>query len=266
MQQVLPRAAFNGRYAVRPSRSLAGLGDQQAAIKGVTTGAGIATPVITGILASHAAATAAATGAPALIAGLAPSVAIPIIGAAIVGVTLLAITLIKNSGCGQTCVVTSQWANEAAELLGKNSDAYFSLPVPRTKAAQGVALANFDAIWAALVAQCGQPGTGDAGKRCVSDRERGACVWKQNRSGGHPGEPKLGECWNWFNGYRDPIANDVTIDAPVPVDALTQGAADIGAQVSGAFSSLSTLTGGISPLLLIGGGLLVFALMSGDKK
>ncbi len=255
MQQVLPRAAFNGRYAVRPWGSLSGLGDTAPYIKGVTSGASVATPVITGILASHAAATAAATGAPALIAGMAPAVAIPIIGAAIVGVTLLAITLIKNSGCGQTCVVTSQWANQAADLLQKNLDAYRALPQPRTKAAQGVALANFDAIWAALVAQCGQPEMGDAGKRCISDRERGACKWKNGN-----------DCWNWFIGYRDEIANDVTIDAPLPVDVLTQGAADIGAEVSGAFSSLSTVTGGISPLLLIGGGLLVFALMSGDNK
>jgi hypothetical protein len=30
-------------------------------------------------------------------------------------------------------------------------------------------------------------------------------------SGGHPGEPVIGACWNWHNGYRDPIANDPNV-------------------------------------------------------
>jgi hypothetical protein len=24
----------------------------------------------------------------------------------------------------------------------------------------------------------------------------------------YPGEPQVGQCWNWFNGYLDPIVND----------------------------------------------------------
>ena len=206
-----------------------GLSNQQTT-QGVQIGASVATPVIGGIIAGHAASVAAATGAPALIAGLAPAIAIPIIGAALMGVTLLAVTLIRNSGCGQTCVVTSQWANEAAVLLQQNLDAYFALPSPRTKAQQGVALANFDAIWAALKAQCGQPATGDAGKRCISDRQEGACKWKDAN----------GECWNWFLGYRAPLANDAAV-SDSPID-----------------SALSLLGGGsgdssILPLLAIGG-------------
>lgn len=179
-----------------------GWGDAQEAAKGVQIGSSVATPVITGIIGSHAAATAAAAGTSASVLAIPAAVAIPIIGAAMLGATILITTLIRNSGCGQTCVVTSQWANQAADALQANLDAYRN--GPRTKAAQGVALANFDAIWEALKQQCGQPGTGDAGKRCISDRQRGACTWKDN-----------GQCWDWFKGYRDPISNDVPASDPV---------------------------------------------------
>lgn len=185
-----------------------GWGDANEAAKGVQIGSSVAAPVITGIIASHAAATAAATGASVSILGMAPALAVPLIGAALLGATILITTLIRNSGCGQTCVVTSQWANEAAAALQANLDAYRA--GPRNKESQGVALANFDAIWEALKQQCGQPGTGDAGKRCISDRQRGACTWKDN-----------GECWDWFKGYRDPIANDSTAQSDSASDLVS---------------------------------------------
>ncbi len=197
--------------AVRP-RVRRGMGSGQTAAQGVQIGSSVATPVITGILGAHAASVAAATGAPALILGMAPAIAIPIIGAAMVGVTIAVTLLIKNSGCGQTCVITSQWANEAQSALKANIDAYFALPVPRTKAQQGVGLANFDAVWAALVAQCGQAAVGDAGKRCISDRERGACKWRATENSQWPGGLQLGQCFNWFSAFRDPIANDSQVE------------------------------------------------------
>ncbi len=215
---------------VRTGSAWIGMGDTQPYVQGVQIGTSVATPVIGGIVAAHAASVAAATGAPALIAGLSPALAVPIIGAALLGVTILAVALIKNSGCGQTCIVTSQWANQAADLLQKNLDAYFALPAPRTKAQQGVALANFDAIWAALVAQCGQESVGDAGKRCISDRQRGACTWKNN-----------GQCWDWWIGYRDPLSNDATVSDTTPV-------VDSAMSLLGGESDSSLL-----PLLAIGG-------------
>jgi hypothetical protein len=120
--------------------------------------------------------------------------------------------LIANSGCGQTCIVTSAWADQAAAVLTKNLDAYFATPAPRPRSAQVVCLANFDAVWQRLTEQCSDPSTGDAGRRCISDRQRGACTWKQDQQPGHPGEPAMGACWNWFSGMRDPIANDATYD------------------------------------------------------
>jgi hypothetical protein len=184
----------------------------------------IATPLIGGAISSTGTLAAGST-----ILGLAPAVALPIIGAALAGVTLLVTKLIANSGCGITCVETSEWANKAEPLLKQNIDAYFALPSPRSQSAQAAALQNFDAIWNQLVQLCSQPGTGNAGKRCISDRQAGACVIKQTSSSPllkYPGEPQPGSCWNWFSGYRDPIAQD---------QAVPDSAA---AQLSGALASL----------------------------
>jgi|SRR5919108_900227 hypothetical protein len=159
-----------------------GLGDQQTAMQAVGYGSAAAGSAL-GVLASTHVIAAAA---------------VPFIGPALAGATLLISALIKNSGCGQTCVITSQWANQAADALTQNLNAYFALPAPRARSAQQLALKNFEQIWQALVQQCSQPNLGDAGKRCISDRQQGACEWKGDD----------GKCFNWFIGFRDPIAND----------------------------------------------------------
>jgi len=165
-----------------------------------------------GAFASSAASSLAAGGT-GLILGMAPALAVPIIGAAIVAVTILATVLIKNSGCGQTCIETSGWANQAEPLLRQNIAAYFGIAAPRSQSQQNAALANFDAIWATLVNMCSAPATGDAGVRCISDRQSGACKWNATADSPWPGGPAAGACWNWFNAYRDPIANDPDVVA-----------------------------------------------------
>lgn len=136
-----------------------------------------------------------------------------------------AIGLIMNSGCGVTCVETSDWANQAENLLKQNISAYFKLPAPRSASDQAAALANFDTIWSGLQQRCNQPNTGTAGIRCISDREAGSCQWKQTADSpllAYPGEPQPGDCWNWFSGYRDPIANDPDVSStPAISSALT---------------------------------------------
>lgn len=181
---------------------------------------------------SSAVAIGAATGAIAGPVGAA-------IGAGIGVVTMLVSDLIANSGCGQTCVETSSWANQAEPLLSQNVQAYFAQPSPRSQSSQTAALANFDSVWAALVAQCSQAGTGDAGKRCISDRQAGACTWKQTSTSSLlsiPGEPQAGACWNWFSGYRDPIANDAVVEDSS--SALALGAADTSATATSSSSYL----------------------------
>jgi hypothetical protein len=183
-----------------------GMGTAAGTAQGVQIAGSTATPVVSAV----------AGGSVASILGVSTAVAIPIIGAAIAGVTFLVADLIKNSGCGQTCIETSQWANQAEPLLQQNIQAYFSVPAPRSQSQQNASLANFYAVWARLVQMCSDPSTGDAGKRCISDRQSGACTWHQSTawvSLGIPGEPQPGECWNWFSGYRDPIANDPNVVA-----------------------------------------------------
>lgn len=237
------------RFAGRP-----GLGDA-AQVVGTTSTLG--TPVLTGVLAAHAASTAAATGSAATILGMSPALAVPIIGAAIVGVTLGIIAILR-SGCGQTCVITSQWANQAEPLLAQNLQEYFALPVPRTRQQQQMALNNFEVVWAKLQELCGQPGTGDAGVRCITDRQAGSCKWKQTSDSSllqYPGEPQPGQCWNWFSGYRDPIAND-----PNVVDDA------VGSTVSSVVGGLPAVTVAgvnLTPILLLAlAGGLVWAVVS----
>ncbi len=226
-----------------------GLGDaaSDARTFGVigSAGAGIATGIL-GTLTSG--------GAVLPILGI-TAAAVPVIGAALMGAVLGVQYLIQNSGCGQTCIETSQWANQAAAALQQVLDAYFALPAPRTQAQQAVALASFDGIWHQLQQACGQPGTGNAGVRCISDRQRGACTWKQAYAPVYPGEPEIGECWNWFNGYRDPIANDPVVPDASPVDSLTTS-------VSSALS-LTNADGSTNYVpLAIAAGLLAWAVLS----
>lgn len=206
-----------------------GLGDQQSAQQTVAIGS----------------AGAASAVAVASAAGLIPVAAVPFIGPAIAGITLAIAALVRNSGCGQTCVVTSQWANQAATQLDQNIWAYFQTPAPRPLSLQTLALQNFDTIWAQLVKTCSQAGLGNAGKRCISDRQSGACTWKQTADKVPPwGTPAAGECWNWFNGYRDPIANDTNV---VP-DSLLQTASNTAESVASTLGLTTALQSvGVSP-------------------
>lgn len=104
-----------------------------------------------------------------------------------------------GSGCGATCVQSSNFANQCAAALQQNLSTYLALPTPRAKSAQAAAENNFMTLWNWLTSSqaCGNPSLGSAGQRCISDRQRGACTWKNN-----------GQCWDWFIGYYDPIAND----------------------------------------------------------
>lgn len=160
------------------------------------------------------------------------SLAIPLVGAGIMAVTA-GIALILNSGCGQSCILTSNWANQVEQLLQQNIQSYFALPAPRSNSAKAVALANFDNAWNYLVQECSQAGLSTAGMNCTKDRMRGACTWRQTATSPllqYPGEPGPGMCWNWFSGYRDPIANDATVsdDAATPVLTGQTGTPDGG--------------------------------------
>lgn len=253
MHQLLPRSAFNGRYAYRPYRSLTGMSDVTPGQIGA--GAGAATSIIstdtnpnvatsTKIESSIGAGllqAAAYTPPPA-------NVALAIAGAAAEMLAAFGV----GSGCGQSCILSTKYANAHEDLFRQNIQGYFS--GPRYKSQQQFALQVFDAIWADLVQQCGQVSLGTAGQNCISDRQQGACKWKATADSPWPGGPKQGQCWNWFNAYRDPIAADIPNPDPPAADSA-----------GGALSSFASSVSGLSPLLLIGGGLLLFGMIGGDN-
>jgi hypothetical protein len=211
---------------------------------------------------------AVATGAGVAESGIGIAVAVGAIGGPVgaligagIGLVSMAITSLLNTGCGQTCVVTSQWANQAEPLLQQNIDAYFRIPAPRPRAAQVAGLANFDAIWQGLAQRCGQPGLGGAGERCISDRQAGSCKWHTQADSPYPGGPKAGGCFNWFNSYRDPIANDPQVADTLASDTAGSVMASSGSDPTSVVNTVATTftAGGMSGsnLLLLGGGLLL---------
>jgi hypothetical protein len=174
----------------------------------------------------------------------------------------------KFSGCGQTCVDTSNLANEVGDYLTKNLNAYMAAPV-HYRSLWLAALNNYDFGWAALAKACGNPAYQQAGVNCIADRQQGACFfhaayagkWAPDSSGrlawtGYgPPVTDGGVCWNYFIGMRDPIVNDPTVvDDPVP-------AGSPGSFVSSLFSP-SAAGGGFSLSdLVVPAGLIAAGLM-----
>ena len=85
----------------------------------------------------------------------------------------------------------------------------------------------------------GQYGT--AGQACVGDRQQGACHYQSN-----------GACWNWFVGYRDPIANDPHVAANAAASPLSS----VASSILPASVTAPLVSAGIDPTLLIGGAIL----------
>ncbi len=268
MHQAVQRASLRNGYVIGPGR-LAGLGAPSVGPTStqITQQLGsIASAATTAALSATSAASVAAGGAGTILS-LSPTLAIPIIGAAILGVTL-AIVVLLNSGCGQTCIVTSNWANQAADALQQNIAAYFALPAPRSVEAKAQALANFDNIWNYLYNQCNNPQLGGAGVNCINDRKRGACKWHQTGNPEFPGQPATGQCWNWFNSYRDPIENDPAVVTQNTLN-LFGGSTGTGTTTgTGAGTGTSGIVGtslDTSTLALMGGAVLLLFGIAGSK-
>lgn len=235
MQYLTPLAAV-GRYTLPPFRlrgiGLAGptdlqMGQQAAGIAAAGAGAALASA-------------AAVTTAGAII---------PFVGPAIAAAGLI-LEAIMNSGCGQTCILSSNFANQAEAALKQNLDAYMAEPIPRSASANAKALGQYDAFWGWLKSQCSNPQLGNAGVRCITDRQSGACHFHDAN----------GQCWNWDLGYREPIANDPHVVSDAEFAAMHQAAGST--VVPGGIAAPS------SPNLFLWGGvgLLLFGLMSGGQN
>lgn len=191
------------------------------------------------------------------------------VGAALAGLVTVG-SLIANQfhGCGQTCIAATQIVNQVEPILAQNLSTYLAAPV-HYASMQAAALNNFDTAWAAVLQACSNPALQSAGKNCIADRQQGGCHyhtspggWQQSggvwtyRGAGASGSGST--CWNWFVGYRDPIANDPTVVAdPMP------GAAAASSVLSAIGISPSTTVFGVplSSLLLPAAGLAALALL-----
>ena len=136
-------------------------------------------------------------------------------------------------------IATTQIVDQAEAFARQNLAAWQALtPSEKTPEAQQAALMNFDNLWNQVLQACGSGQYGTAGQACIADRQAGACKYKGAD----------GQCWNWFVGYRDPIANDPQVNA-----ATASASSILPAGVTSALASA-----GIDPtLLFIGAGLVV---------
>lgn len=173
---------------------------------------------------------------------------------AIVGVATQIIAMIIQHfhGCGQSCILTSQAADQIEGGIKQMFNAY--MQSGHTKSEQQVYLQQFDALWQKLEQYCGSGSFGKAGENCVSDRQAGACKWKSSTWGwtqqngtwtfvpsGPAGSGTA--CWNWVDYYRGTVANDPTVVPDTP--AVTQAVADLGLTGLGGMN--------LAPLLIIAG-------------
>lgn len=223
-----------------------GLGASPAAIVSMT--GNLAAGVVPGILASTV--TPIAAGGTGLLLGLAPALAVPIIGAAIAGVTLaISLFLNRNAQYFGEESATTQIVNQAETLLKQNLAAWQSLSsTDKTLANQTQALANFDGVWNQVVQACsntaystGSDSTGQSpGARCVADRAGVS----------HGGNGK----YDWYAYYRDPIANDQIYQPPIN-QTISSGVDSLLSVLSPSSSPSSSISvGGISliPIILLG--------------
>ena len=153
------------------------------------------------------------------------------VGAVVAGLAAVGIGIANLfGGCGQSCVVATQLDNRFEALLQQNLNTYLSSPV-HYRSLRLAALNNFDTLWGGFQQMCSNAGVL---QKCVADRQAGACHYHVGPSGS--------VCWNWFTGYRDPIANDPAV-VPDPSPEATVAAAGS--------SVLSAL--GVNPSATIGG-------------
>ena len=135
-----------------------------------------------------------------------------------------------GSGCGETCVLSSQYADEAEKLLAENQAAYFSVPAPRPLSYKNAALYYFDTVIADMFQQCSNPALGDAGKRCISDRQRGGK-------------------WDWYVMHRDPIASDMDVYDDTSVASQTES---VLSKAGASISELVTGSGNTGLYIILG--------------
>ena len=143
---------------------------------------------------------------------------IPGVGAAIGAVESLIVSMFQPN---LQKIQASNDANEIEPILQQNLANWLSLsPSQKTESVQAAALQVFDAGWAQYESAV-QPDLAKA-PDSISDRAEGSCAYHTAQCAGWttggtyvPNGPNqsTGCCWNWFVGYRDPIADDPNVTA-----------------------------------------------------
>jgi hypothetical protein len=235
-------------------------------------GLGATTPSSATSIASTAAAGAAATGS--IISALGISAAAGPIGIGIAAAVSIGLAIANMfQGCGQTCTETTAIVNQAEPLFQQNVAAYLAIPTgQRTVSIQKAYLNNFQTLWNGLQQACGNAAYGQAGVNCIADRGQGDCHyqtsppigWTQtNGVWSYTGGGPLGSgtsCWNWWVGYRDPIATDPTVVPDSVIQSTTNGTSNILSSVTNSVNNVTNSSFPWIPLIAIVAG--VFFLMA----
>jgi hypothetical protein len=142
-------------------------------------------------------------------------------------------------GCGETCVLTSQFANQVQSAADQANASYWGAKI-HTVSMQQATLQVMNELWQYLVAHCQAVG-GQGGAQCIADRQRGGK-------------------YDFFVHYVDPIANDSSVvPDPVAPSALNTFASSFAP--SGAVFGIPMSKLLLPGLLILG----AFALDSGKK-
>jgi hypothetical protein len=153
------------------------------------------------------------------------------------------------SGCGNTCIQATQYANQAGQQLDQLKAQYFALPTPRPYADQQAYLQALPQLFNWLQQMCSNPALGSAGQNCISQRlTRRPC----------PGVAPAPVWCDYWSFYYDPVANDP--DVAPPVSAVSSATSGVTSAISSILPSSvsSLLTGTVFglPIWLVGAGAL----------
>lgn len=216
---------------------------------------GLGSAQTTGIIASSVATGGSITASALVAAGAVGGPVGVVIGGVAAGISLLISTLFRPN---LQKIQASNDANQIEQILKQNLQNWLTLqPSQKTVSVQQAALQVFDSGWAqyeALIQQI--PDWQHKAPHSISDRAQGSCAYHTAQPAGWNGTTYVpngpnqnsGYCWNWFIGYRDPIANDPNI---IP-DSILGPTSSSGLDLSSMASSSN-----IIPVLL-GVGLVIF--------
>ena len=139
------------------------------------------------------------------------SIAASAVTAGIAAVAILVMALLSRKGPAQK-VATTNIVNQVEPLMRQNLAAWNASA--KTCADQAAALANFDALWGEVVANCAQSSLGDPGHSCLDDRLPAGVKFAYNTF-----NINGNGMYDWFSYYRAPIENDPAAQGCCPVPA-----------------------------------------------